>query len=473
MTKVKELVDIIEDNEFEAFEFVMKNHKRKSLLKLFRYLKSLRSGQEPVDEKAFKIVTGSGYKKSDDYLLRNEYRLLSQAIGDFLAERRFRERAGKSEIFKAIYYLEELSSRNLDTLFFAELRRTREKLNDMQDAELELRVNEIEFQHRVLKKKMSVENTFRLQEILDENNRLNEILTSNRFWYQQSLQAYTSRMQWQLGVKKEYNWNIENTTANAYQYFHYLKSLSYVPEVKDKLRVFREMEKFFSQVSNQLKHPQRELAVICANMAIYLMIDKQFDASIHYFEKTASLKKYLEKDLFATVMFNYTSTLLRAGRYAQAFESIIKNEKVVLKNETLLIRWNNIKAMCYIMHEKAHEVKDFLPPAVDKNMYEDYIYHRVIQTMILFEKGKLETCENEAQNMMQTLRKKNDLDMYINFCKMLIEVCRILSNGQIKKSEKDKKLKTIDEKIKVENLAEKSLMPMVWLKERIADNINI
>lgn len=109
MPKAEILLEKLTDAERKRLSGVMKSHKRDSLRQLFRYLLKVAVREISFDkDKAFRTAFGRAYSPEEDYLLRNEFRLLTSEIHDFLREEELRRECESNQNFNDTLLLSSL-----------------------------------------------------------------------------------------------------------------------------------------------------------------------------------------------------------------------------------------------------------------------------------------------------------------------------------------------------------------------------
>ena len=99
-----ELLELLSDKEKEEFKFVLKNNKNKRIFLLLNNINLLGNNKDVL----YKILFKKSRTKHNDYLLRNEIRLLKNELKYFLA-------------CKHLTHINQQSEHVLDSLYTKEL----------------------------------------------------------------------------------------------------------------------------------------------------------------------------------------------------------------------------------------------------------------------------------------------------------------------------------------------------------------
>lgn len=110
--KALELVHSLSRTEKQDFDVVIKNKKRKELVKLWSYL--WKTPKRQVNkERMYRAAYGKKYHKDKDYLLRNELRKLNSELRNFLIDQEVQQEWRNNESMADAYYLRSLYHRGL------------------------------------------------------------------------------------------------------------------------------------------------------------------------------------------------------------------------------------------------------------------------------------------------------------------------------------------------------------------------
>src|SRR5436305_166574 len=113
------LLSSLSPTEKKAFEVVIKNKGRNSLANLYSYLKKA-TPNKLEKETIFQATFNSPFAKDKDYLLRNELRLLTNALKQFITEREWMNATEENPHLGNYWYLKALLSRKLNDIYDAE-----------------------------------------------------------------------------------------------------------------------------------------------------------------------------------------------------------------------------------------------------------------------------------------------------------------------------------------------------------------
>jgi hypothetical protein len=158
MPKAETLLEKLTDAERKRLSGVMKSHKRESLRQLFRYLLKVAAHEITFDkDKAFRAAFGRAYSPTEDYLLRNEFRLITGEIHDFLREEELRRECDNNPNFNDTLLLSSLLRHHcfdeLERLFPKAFAASLERLNFEQAR----RQSDVYFQYLIFHRKISPE----------------------------------------------------------------------------------------------------------------------------------------------------------------------------------------------------------------------------------------------------------------------------------------------------------------------------
>ena len=117
-----DLIKALSDAELKEVARTVSEHKRQSLDLLLKELNNYsRKNSEPENAQLFKKVFGKTYTKEQDYLLRNELRLLNQILYDFIVMATFRQETTTHESVYNQWLLRGFHARRIKKLFESDI----------------------------------------------------------------------------------------------------------------------------------------------------------------------------------------------------------------------------------------------------------------------------------------------------------------------------------------------------------------
>ena len=127
--KIIDLLNCLSSIELEEIRSSLKAHPRKSLIKLFDGLQNQHSGSRLDKPALYQSVYGKTYSESKDYLIRNEIRLLSQHIEQFIVKESIEAEIRETPSFGVLYRLRRYENYGSWNLYEKEWRK-QFKLNE-------------------------------------------------------------------------------------------------------------------------------------------------------------------------------------------------------------------------------------------------------------------------------------------------------------------------------------------------------
>lgn len=123
--KALNILSSLSATETKELDNIISKHKRPGIKKLYAVLKKYRSGKkEPDKEVLFKETFGKAYTKDQDYLLRNELRILSELTKDLIVTKGLEFALKNNEHLRNYWYLRGLADRKLYDLFDQEYQKS-------------------------------------------------------------------------------------------------------------------------------------------------------------------------------------------------------------------------------------------------------------------------------------------------------------------------------------------------------------
>ncbi|MEZ5003708.1 MAG: hypothetical protein R2730_11805 [Chitinophagales bacterium] len=143
--KTLHLVKSLTRSEQSVFESGIKNKGRKPLILLWRYLLKY-EGDKPEKADMYRAAFKTKYNSTKDYKLRNELRLLSEELTDYIIHKSIEDEMKNNPHYRHLQYLKALRKRDLDQVFMPEY----DKLFAKAETEMEIELAEEMAQEKML-----------------------------------------------------------------------------------------------------------------------------------------------------------------------------------------------------------------------------------------------------------------------------------------------------------------------------------
>jgi len=475
--KTIEILQLMTKSELKHFEKkVMNSHKRSTLKKLYLHLKK---HQKVEKETTFVKVFNAPYASKKDALLRNELRLLNRELELFMVEQEWRKKlsinSNETQLSLIRIYLE----RKEFSLFEQTWRKLYKKTQEERLYSLKVELINLFFEYKTNYSEVNVELYLDLKTILEEA--LSATVAQMQVDYKELelKDAFVQRTLYGLtGQKYKYQKastyyhrenQLENDDMIAYLDFriqsYFLSGLEKIEILQKALQYSTILEEKYPK-SESLK---KSIVTTETTVALEFFILEQYEkADVLYLQ-------VLERDVDFSVAkkgaiyFNYISNLIGLEAYERAIEFYENNEEVCTKSPKVFYRIQYMLCWAYIIKEEYEKpMKMLLGHNIQERPENDFIYARLLLTILYYSTQQMELAEREVYNLIQNHRYKTPKEeTFIEYSKLFYQ--HIQATHVLESDKRNQKLKETQHKLDVmyrANLTSASTMMYRWLTER-------
>jgi tetratricopeptide (TPR) repeat protein len=456
--KIIERISLLTESERREFRKVIKQEGNQHQQKLFDLLSDLITTGKPAEkEKLYRKVFGTSWSSERDYLLRNVFRHLTDSVEDFL---RSRVTDKKHEQRKELLILRRMIEAGQTASYekqYSSLIKEAEQTADW-DFMADL---------------CDLNRDFLTQQKL--------ITISNCEKAEQNLEQY-----WQLRIR-----GVMHELASAYVYQGFVQRSKRVlvaqpailqttlafPEPDDVVAFFKAWQRVYEHSQfEQVKAAEQAIAILKTvkssrinkelaelnlqgQIALGYFLCNDFEQSCSAWEQALKLPAIKTYKQLPDLLYNYTSTLLKANYYEKAAKLIDENKerlagtvvehRMLMQRAVCLLYMNNTPAALRIMNSLS-------TPAHDN----DYLYGRCVWMCCFLAKGDTDMAMNEMQNFKQSrVLKRKDQLYYQPISKLFADAIRFANDVQ------QRKLLAAEIELKTESDKSLNILPLLWLKD--------
>ncbi|MGH1337989.1 MAG: hypothetical protein ACRBFS_17845 [Aureispira sp.] len=404
--KAKKLILLFTTKERQLFEqTVIKTHKRKRLKKLYQELKKVHTATKEV---LFERVFESPYQETKDASLRNELRLLSNAIELFWVQQRQLATLNLQQ-YETKFSLLQVYIERGQWSFFDQLWQRVYK-TAIQEHQYQ---QQIELLHLWLQHKMTTgENSIAWLEMLQERLQQAQIAVQALFQEQsqrlQVKQGFVERNLVALNPRYEAQLPaLPNTTILPNQeaiHFLSLVAESYLLYGTQKIEQLEKALEFspFLKAHQAYQDLYQSTVSVQGNIAIEYFLQKDYVAADAAYTTLLTQIKNLPSPKKTAILFNYMVNLICLGNYQQALTVYEENALAFSENELFKYRVLYFKAWCYILEGAYAEALDLVLESKPQDRpHHDSIYGRILLSILYSMLGELELAERELYNLKQ------------------------------------------------------------------------
>ena len=413
--KIQKLLKSLSVKELEQLEWMVYNQKRQSQKKLYKLLKKNISGNKSIQkEKAFKQVFGRLYKEDEDYLFRNELRLLTERVASLIIESESAEAIKNNPSYKDYLLLKGYYSKKL----FQELESHFYKFYNYAIEQLEFyyahQMARLYFNYLMLHKEISplllqeahtvlrqdMQNLKQLYKTEGAINQHGRVASENALKVLQHPVDSTV-----LGTDLAFK-GIEN----PHQLFFEAASRANQNVGEEKVKHAQEAKRQIAKVAHIYPTNMVDSLAILAG-AFYQLADYWEAKSL--FEEALDFGARNKLAVRVDILFNYCSILMKLKDYGKVIDAIQLHQSEIDDNLKVRFRFECFHCFCYIFKGEHEKVINIIPANIGKRPETEYQYFRFIYCILPYLRNDYEGGLREATNFVSYFnRKKASLSFY-------------------------------------------------------------
>ncbi len=456
VNEIGKILELIGDKDIIELQNVIKNDKNHKLNNLLSYL--IHNNPDSL-EKAhlFRSVYGEVYHSSKDYLLRNELRLLKQALVRFLSGKMLTPHEHQ------LNFLKFLSQHQLTHMFRKEEKKLRKSLE--KDGEIGL-LEELEglstnsFYRNELRG--SKEDFLRLNAGVQQWNAYgneNYLLQNRRLGV---FQAFINEGFSRMGIDmkddvQQMPFEEDQSTISKY-YWYKAKSLSEA----DKIKYLNKALDYLTVTKMNPELKRDEFVVITNNLSLQYFFNRDYERAAHLYENL--MDQYdLPKNKEVLVVFNYVSALVKCEKYDVVDAMFKLYYRKMKKTPFTKVKATLLYVMSSLSRGDLKKAKELLPNDLKQGSHDDYLYARLVWAIYYYLKSDMDSCERENLNLIQSIQSKSQFQSYL-FCAQSMNAM-LRHSGQKQLEKLHGKLKGF---IEDKSIRHSDILPLLWLRNELA-----
>lgn len=482
--KAYRLVKLLNDDEAKLFRQHLILLKRKGLLALFHEIRNNTSDETPVQKaNLFKAVFGIAYTKEQDFLLRNELRLLNCELIKLVSDEQMKMRMQQDSEFRQTFFIEWLSHKNVweweekESIALIEVSKAK---GDYSAASQMLK----RYAERYIYQKEATEANYK-----DLLNRMDD-------FYQAAAKEYLYRTM-EIKMKQAF---AERTLKAINPDFVAANRKDIVPDLKremesdnylllthhitesyhqageQKIKTLKAALKLCSKIRKKGFEKNATVSSIAALLALEYFLQEDYANAITYHQKALQETEGIQQQQVISYVFNYLSTMLRLNKYKDTVHLIKNYEPIWSGIPRMKDRFLCLLAMSHVFLKQPDEAWSCLPHNRKKSGLDHYYYYRFIQIIVYLMKKEYRLAISETETFIHTIRNHDKNAAYLKLTLALKKYLHLLNDKPVmdKQSLKKKCNKLLqglgEEKRQVE-LAEHALLYR-WLVAAIEGEVN-
>ncbi|MGL5888662.1 MAG: hypothetical protein ACRC3B_02185 [Bacteroidia bacterium] len=456
--KIIERISLLTETERKEFRKVIKQEGNQHQQKLYDLLSDLIITGKPAEkEKLYRKIFGTIWTPERDYLLRNVFRHLTDAVEDFLRNKvtdKKHEQRKELLILRRMIEAGQFSSYEKQ---FSSLMAASEKVADL---DFMADLCDLNRDFLTQQKLITISNCEKAEQNLEQywQLRIRGIMheLASAYVYQGFVQRSKRVLVAQPAtLKTELTFPEPDDVVaffKAWQQVYTLSQLEQVNAAENALTILRNVQS--SRVNKELAELN-----LRGQIALGYFLCNDFEKSCLAWEQALKLPAIKTYRQLPDLLYNYTSALLKANFYERAAKLIDENKerlagtvvehRMLMQRAICLLYMNNTPAALRIMNSLS-------TPAHDN----DYLYGRCVWMCCFLSKGDTDMAMNEMQNFKQSrVLKRKDQLYYHPISKFFADAIRFIDDV------KQREALAIEIEQQTETDKSLNILPLLWLSD--------
>ncbi|MEM7040216.1 MAG: hypothetical protein AAF570_24825, partial [Bacteroidota bacterium] len=348
--KIEKLLSGMSPAELKEFGNVIDSGRKSRLKKLWKVVnKQVAEGEHLDKHSLYPLVFERAYQTSEDYLLRNEIRLLRETLFDFFRQKQADKEAREGQPSATHTLLRALLERELFQEFEFQYRAALKKAEQTRDHHHLYELSECFFYYSMRQREIKPEVLEELQAVLTDNLAAAKMHYRTRVAINQQCRTVLNSIQALTGVETEAvvvgaDAEVEAFSDPVVAFFEAMARGNQTAG-KEKIGWGEQAVAAARQVDEG--HPDKLLdALSMLALAHYLVRD--YPAAHAQFEDALAVAKQHKKRIRIEVLYNHVSTLIKLGRYQEAIDCILERMEEIDNNPRVRHRFKVFHCFCHI-----------------------------------------------------------------------------------------------------------------------------
>jgi hypothetical protein len=471
--KTKELIESLEKREREKFALVIKQHKRSTLAKLYEYLeKNLHEAQAWEKERLFACMSEEAYTKSKDYLLRNELRLLNEALETFIAQETALQKIASQDQYQTDLLLDAWLARGQTKRFEQDWRKAFDLALTQRDDERIYRLAERWADYYSQYKYPEKQAWEELQSILEQGLQHLNWANAERKADLERRWAWVVRTLWGLSPQAVlpslplFNEPAQPDIAG----FLGLFSQSYLSQGAEKIAQTQAALALLPDILTFRPHFLRLEFSLLNNLALEYVFLAKFEESNPIFERLLH-HPWLEQNqsLHLPILLNYCTNLGNQRQFERVLSLIQGQAQAIAQSAKLYHRFTALEVLSHLFLGQAHAAFEALQRnSIWEHPEHDYYYMRLLYVITYYLLDDSDSCQREITNIIQCVHYRTPANQdYVTMAKTFRRFIQLKESSPSAKVQRQAQQLLADVQAKRASIFDFNNLQTLWLQEEI------
>lgn len=471
------LIKILTKKELDRLQEKLTRDKKLRQLVLLDILKSYRSTSfsDGQKKKLFAQLFNEEYTSAKDFLLRNEFRILSESVEKIMVESEMETEVYHNKNMFNYYLLHALQSRNAIDLFKKEYK------DAYADA---LKHSDYYLAHNMTA--LHLENFTMLTGLTEKDlpyvEKLNDLyLTHISSYYlaafrnHQINSEYTRSFVFPFSIHerplvKEVGVNFSEY-ENHYSLYLYLKAKSFLTPHSNRIPILEKCLHYIKEYLVEGPLYEEEIKFCLSALANTHSLLFEYEMAEVYFEQFFQIDMPLEDPQRLSTLTNFITKLIKLGKIEQAVHLIEENEPLIKVVKKLQERILCLKIACYALAGNSKKLEENLPVNLSDFSRHLKKFFRFYFAILAYQEGRLEDAHRETQNMYNVYRQSKLTFDVLPILKFFNRFFYLQLNFLPNDEKRKQYISRLSDDIKTyadQTLPEyRSYLPFLWLKREL------
>ncbi len=472
--RAEQLLSLLSDEEITALRSDIVSSGRERLLQLCDLLCERRGDEEESwsNEELFTTLFGRSWSRKEDYLLRNELRLLTErcyALIEEETERKVDDRGRQNQML-----LRGLLDRGGIKSFVSLCRKFREEAEDRYDYRALLKINTLWFEYLMQYREITPEGMEETRALLLENLELVKKIYRIDISENQHRRVVTDQNLMAMG-REVLPMTIGPDSSPPEEdpplaLFNDAVSRAHSTRGEERIDAAREALDVILPVGDRY---QAKVLFGYAILASVLYADGHYQEARVVFTDGLRFAEAQGIDPPAEMLFNYAGTLMRMKKYRDVLTLLDSYHNEFESRPKLRFRSECFRCFCHIFLNDPITAYEAIPPDLGGRPESEHNYFRFIYLILPYLRDDPESALREARNFLVYFNRKKEALQFPQEKKILRFFRRFYTTIYNEVDEKKQKsaLGTLGEEIEDFRKREptyRDYLYLTWLKEEIA-----
>lgn len=439
--KTGDLIGLLTAGEKKEFLRQLQAGRNKHAAAIFRFFLREHTGKRDFLPELYRSVFGKQRTPANDFLLRNELRLLNRKLEIFFAMQQVGRAKDPFESEKSWLFLNALLDRSSYALFEKEWMREFRRCEEEGDIASLLRLAELHLDYSVRHRRISPSGLAGLLSELERIELLSRRLQEHRIartrLYRAQLARQRSESDRSVPLEEIPSPHFSISPEND-PFLGYAESArkAYLSRGEETIAYMQDALSFLEKCLPGELDIRRARTQLRAQIALEYFLRGQYAEADRYYKALLPDAPAVNDPMrLASLYLNYISNLVRMEKFADALRFIAASEKNFAPFPEFRQRIASLAAMCCIYTGKIREAKAFISAEIAEAKQDTLVYLRLALAIVFYLQKKYELAVRELGNLQHSLRQaETRFARYAQIARLFIRAIEIQDEARQKKT---------------------------------------